>query len=165
VTAINNNVNPNLFETEKRQALSGIAKVIDNSDLLESREDQIELYRGYEKDLFDMTRTVWNYHNPNKKISDNAKLKIDFAEIEIHRDPKEEAEVWEKEIATGTASILDWIMEKNPDIQTKEDAMKILKENLEIRNEAAQFFKSDKGGEDQTTKSKNNATQSILEKV
>ena len=57
---------------------SGIARAWDKKELSENRADDVQLWRTYEHQLFDLVRTVWNVHSSNNKLSGNGILKIDF---------------------------------------------------------------------------------------
>ena len=106
---------------------SGLARISGNRELEELRRDQISLFNTYEKRLFDMFRIVWNVHNPIKKITSDAKLKVDFFDPKPVLSPDKEVEKWEKEIAMGTISRVDILQIKNPDL-SREDAIKRLAE-------------------------------------
>lgn len=121
---------------------SGLARISGNRELEELRRDQISLFNTYEKRLFNMFRVVWNVHNPGRKISEKARLKIDFYDPKPTLSPDKEAEKWEKELAMGTISRIDILMLKNPDL-TREDAKQKL---LEIQEENKLFNKSPNAG-------------------
>ncbi|MCF8144329.1 MAG: hypothetical protein K9N21_10455 [Deltaproteobacteria bacterium] len=121
---------------------SGLARISGNRELEELRRDQISLFNTYEKRLFNMFRVVWNVHNQGRKISDKARLKIDFYDPKPTMDPLKESEKWEKELEMGTISRVDILMLKNPDL-TREDAKQRL---LEIREENKLFNYSPNAG-------------------
>ena len=107
---------------------SGFSMQMSNIAKLEAREDQLPIYRNIEKKLFKITRSIWNYHNPGKKINEKARLKIDFAEVVFPQSPDEK----EKEFAflkrNNAKTDIDLIMENNPDL-TRDDAIKEYAEN------------------------------------
>ena len=106
---------------------SGLSRISGSAELTELRKDQISLFGRYERQLFNMFRTVWNAHNPTKKISENARLKIDFFDPRPVMSPDKQAELWAAELAMGTISRTDILMLKNPDL-SKEDAINKLAE-------------------------------------
>ena len=105
---------------------SGLAKVAGNRELEELRRDDIILFREYETKLFNMFRIVWNAHNPGRKMSDKAEIKIDFYDPKPTISPLDQAETWEKLIALGVASPIDAAMERNSDLKTREEAQEYL---------------------------------------
>lgn len=135
-TFIANGLSSSSFQ-EKAVRESGVSKIVSNQELDELRQDDIELFRGYEQQLFEMERLVWNVHNTGRKIGPQARLKIDFYDPKPAIDPKQQAEAWEKQMSLGVISSVDIAMEKNPDLKTREDAMayllKIQMENEQIK--------------------------------
>lgn len=117
---------------------SGIAKIAGNRELEELRRLDIQLFNTYEHRLFEMFKTVWNVHNPNRKISEKAILKIDFYDPKPQVDPKSQAQMWDLEMSMGVISPVDIAMEKNPDLKTREDALAhllLIKDELKELNE------------------------------
>ena len=121
--------------TAKVNDESGVSKIVSNQELMEKRQDDIELWRRYETRLFDLIRTVWNVHNPGKRISDSAKLNVDFAEIQEPSREIEQSEKWQTLIDAGQASPVDWCMARNPDF-SREQAVEYLKQ---VKNEGQEF--------------------------
>ncbi|BBO73867.1 hypothetical protein DSCW_12840 [Desulfosarcina widdelii] len=117
---------------------SGLAKVQGQRELEELRRDDIILWKRYEEQLFQMIRTVWNVHNPARKIIASAVLKTDFSDPKPEISAKDQAETWEKEIGLGVISPIDVVMMKNQDLRTREEAAtwleKIKAENAKFRN-------------------------------
>ena len=106
---------------------SGLSRISGSAELQELRKDQISLFGRYERQLFNMFQMVWNAHNPTKKISDKARLKIDFFDPRPVMSPDKQAELWQAELEMGTLSRTDILMLKNPDL-SKEDAVQKLAE-------------------------------------
>jgi len=96
------------------------------------RQDDIALFRSYEKQIFNVLRTVWNTHS-KKKLSETAKLSIDFADPKQKLSEKDQAQADDLKIAQGVLSPVSVYMRDNPDIESREDAlahlMKIKEEN------------------------------------
>ena len=106
---------------------SGLARISGNRELEELRRDQISLFTTYEKRLFNMFRTVWNYHNPSRKMTDKAILKLDFFDPKPTLSPDKEVEKWKMELDMQVKSRVDVLMAMNPDL-SRQDAIKRLKE-------------------------------------
>lgn len=113
------------------QKQSGISKAWDNKELSEMRLDDVSLWRSYEKQLFNLIRVVWNVHS-KKKLSENAVLKIDFADPQAKLDAKTQAESDDLKIAQGVLSPVDVLLRDDPDIPDRETAINIL---LKIKEE------------------------------
>lgn len=105
---------------------SGLAKLVSNRELMEMRADDIELWRGYERQVFDVIRTVWNQHNPGRKLSEGAALKVDFYDLSAPISEAEKRANWEADLAMGIISPVDVLMERNPDIKSREEALERL---------------------------------------
>jgi len=115
---------------------SGLAKVSGQRELEELRRDDIILWRRYEQQLFDMIRVVWNTHNPGRKISNDAVLNVDFYDPKPEISAKDQAETWQYLIDLGVISPVDIAMERNPELSTREDAIKYLEV---VKTENGQF--------------------------
>jgi len=115
---------------------SGFSIKMNNIAKLEYREAQIPLYRKYEQKRFDVIRAVWNEHHPvdSEKISDRARFKIDFAEIQFPLSPDEKSKQFMFLKQNNAKTDIDLIMEINPDL-TEEEA-KIVYEKNKAFNEA-----------------------------
>jgi hypothetical protein len=122
------------------QTQSGISKAWDNKELSELRADDVALWRGYEKQLFNLIRIVHNTHNLGKKISDRATLSIDFADpAKAATSAKEQTEADEMKIAQGVRSPVDIALRDNPDFRgDREKALAhllIIKEEMKLLTE------------------------------
>jgi len=102
---------------------------------MEQRADEIELFRVYERRLFDVMRIVWNYHNPSRKLSTKARLKVDFADLKESTSLAEQIAAWESLLSMGVISEVDIIMERNPDLKTREEAAEFLQKVQEERGQ------------------------------
>ena len=111
------------MSTDLSDRQSGTAKTVDRIELEELRADDVSLWRGYEKQLFKLMRTVWDYHNPSQKLSDSATLSIDFSDPKAPADPVQQAQAWDLQLSMGVISPVDIAMELNPDITTREEAL------------------------------------------
>ncbi len=108
---------------------SGIAKLLDNADLDELREDQRQALEDFEHDLFEVTRTVWNTEVPFRKISESAVFSIAFGEPKVYKTVDEKIKERDSAIKLNLASRVDFILEDNPEL-TQFEAERILQENI-----------------------------------
>ena len=108
---------------------SGISKMQDSAELQESRQDMVSILEDFEHDLFRVTRVVWNYHNPGKKIADDAEFSVHFAEPKVLKTADEKVKEREAAIKQGTGSRIDFIMEDHPELN-REEAEQKLQQNL-----------------------------------
>jgi hypothetical protein len=131
-----NGLSAGSMSTESSDRMSGEAKRVDRTELHELRLDDVALWRGYERQLFDLIKTVWNVHNPRKKFSEKATLKIDFADPTPPVDPKLQAESDDMRLTQGVISPVDIIMQMNPDLKDRESALAHL---LKLRQENAEL--------------------------
>jgi hypothetical protein len=128
---VSNGLSAGSMSTDPRDQ-SGVSKAWDSKELAEMRQDDVELWRSYEHQLFSLIRIVWNTH-AEKKLSESASLKIDFADPDSQPlSAKDQAQADDLKIAQGVLSPVDVIMRDNPDIQSREDALAHL---LKIREE------------------------------
>lgn len=112
---------------------SGLAQISSNLTLTEIRKDQQNLFAGYERNLFNLFRIIWNEHNPTRKLSDSARLQIDMMESRAVMSPDKEAILQQAEIKMGITSVIDLIQLKNPELSY--DAAKIKAKQNKIDNQ------------------------------
>lgn len=87
-----------------------------------------ELYRQPAKQLIQVSAdTLTHYSNSEYKLPTDIDISIDFGEIQYDSSPLEKAQQRAIDKANGTANPIDWIMEDNPDITTREEAIKLYK--------------------------------------
>ena len=95
---------------------------------LEARQAQIKTYAMNEQKLFNIERAIWNYHNPGKRISEDAKLIVDFVEPTFPLSPDEKVKDAEYRLKHNISTEIDLIMENNPDLE-KDEAIKLYQQN------------------------------------
>ena len=142
--AITKGLNPDIFADEVRST-SGFAKVLDKLELMEIRQEDLDIARQYEADRFDVIRTMNNTHytldESDMVIPEDAKIRVDFGEI---KSPKTTAEEWmevENKIKYDIINIYDILRKHNPDIKTDEEAQKVLDKNKELNEEYKELTK------------------------
>ncbi len=129
--AVSNGLAANTFEIRPR-AESGVAKALEQRDLLESREDDLELWRAYEERLFETVKRVVNTYEPGA-IPESATVRVDFGEVNEPLDENERLKAYAMRLNTGIWSPVDALMADNPDIRSRDEA----REMLAIRGEEA----------------------------
>ena len=127
-------------EVGQSQVASGYAKMLDNWDVIEKREEDIAILQVFERDLFRIVRIVCDYEGI-EKFPDKAEdtLFVEFDGYEFPEDPKVEIEVKKAKMDLGLWTPVDDLMSDDPTL-SKEEAMAILEENLTIRNRLRDEF-------------------------
>ena len=120
-----NGLSASTMETKAKDRESGVAKYADQAELNEMRQDDLMLWRVYERKLFDLMRRVHNYHS-SKKISKDAKLTVDFADPSKEPDHLKQNQAWQIQLDLGVISPVDIALQLNPDLQTRENALAYL---------------------------------------
>lgn len=134
--AITKGLNPNSLIMETKST-SGYSKIMDAMEEIHIREDIIEQTRIYEEDRFNITKSIINAHANElnlKPIPDNAKLKVNFAEVNI---PKTVQELWldrELKFKYNLQTPSDWLLDDDKDLE-KSDAEYRINENSLINSQ------------------------------
>ncbi len=106
---------------------SGVSKIWDSVELAEMRVEDKILWSGYERQVFDLIRTVHNTHSSDK-LSESAKLKVNFADpARPTVSPLDEAQAYSEYYKMGVYSAVDVIMQKDKDLRSREEALAKLK--------------------------------------
>ena len=107
-------------------ASSGFAIVVSNLDLIEHREEMTSLYRGFEREIFEKTRKVYNYFNDSdsEKISEDATFQIDYVEEVFPVPTNEQSEKDTTDLQNNTTNPIEIIMRDNPDITIEQATAK-----------------------------------------
>ncbi|MBU8914006.1 MAG: hypothetical protein KOO61_08295 [Spirochaetales bacterium] len=119
---------------------SGFAKFLKNIELLENRDDDVQIWEEIEQQLFDKSRMVYNaYCKPSEKIPEDLELRVTYPEISFPESPTEKDTRWMLRIKAGLASLVDYYMQEEglDEEQALERAKKVAKHNAEIREAAA----------------------------
>ena len=124
---VNNGLSARNIQRKTTQQ-SAVAKFADSAELSEMRRDDIQSYERYESQLWNLIKIVWNVHNPGRKISPDAQLKVDFADPKTPvTDVSKQSLFWKEQLEMGVLSPVDVVMEKNPDL-SREEAIKYLEQ-------------------------------------
>jgi hypothetical protein len=113
-------------------AQSGAAKMIDNIELAEIREDDVEMLRPAEKAIYAITRTVWNFNNPGELIDESAEFGVDFQTMKAGLDPETEWKVKAEKYRYGLWTPVDDMKDEDEGISA-EDAEQMIADNLAIK--------------------------------
>jgi hypothetical protein len=105
---------------------SGFSIEMQNLQLSKAVKGDKPMYAHFENQLFNLMRLVWNYNNPGRKISDSAKVRIDYAELETPVSQAEEDAHFSVLLSNNIISRTRWAMEINPDLETVEKAKEYL---------------------------------------
>ncbi len=128
-TCTANDLSANTFSVEQTTQ-SGAAKAIDMRDLLEARQDDVELWRTYEARLFEVIKRVVNTHQPGT-IPEGATVSVDFGEVTDTISESDRLDAYQRRVDLGIWSPIDCFMADNPDIRDRSEAMRILTERRE----------------------------------
>ena len=110
---------------------SGFALKINNQGKMEAREAQLPHYRKKEKELFELSRVVYNYHNPNEQIPMDMEFQFDPAEIKFPMTQEETQNEFTFRKQYNAATAIDLIRSINPDL-TEEQAREVYIKNKEF---------------------------------
>jgi hypothetical protein len=127
-------------EQGQSQTSSGYAKMLDNWDIIEKREEDMAVLSAFERVLYSVARTVCEYEGlevPGEKSVDT--FYVEFSDYEFPQDPKVELEVKKAKMDLGLWTPLDDLMEDDPTL-TKDEAFSIIEENLTTRNRIRDEF-------------------------
>ena len=118
------------FAQDGGETPSGIALKIKDLERFEDYQDDIELWRMYEHELYNIEREIAAYNNIN--LPD--KLKLDFNEPEYPKTVQDQILLDEHRMKHHMVDEPDLLMEYNQDLSRKE-AEKIVDKNKETRDE------------------------------
>lgn len=146
--AIKYKLDPDLLidSAQKSSAQAMQLKALQRSGLIAKDRP---FYRNYEQDLFNVIRTIFNYHSESEKISESAILQVDFIESEIPMTISERDQHNLLMFNNGLMSRERWVMSENPDIQTEEEARKLLDEISAQRKADIDFLENNTSTDDE----------------
>ena len=118
------------FAQDGGETPSGIALKIKDLERFEDYQDDIELWRMYEHELYYIEREIAAYNNINLP----EKLKLDFNEPEYPKTVQDQVLLDEHRLKHHMIDEPDLLMEYNKDLSRKE-AEKIVEKNKKVRDE------------------------------
>lgn len=125
---------PSAWSGEEKD-LSGFAKLIDNFELLENREEEQPMWVGKEEELFETSKMVWNRWpgarpKDAQDMPEDVHLSVTFQPITFPQQPLEELGVLKLEIALNLNSAAHYLMKR--DGISLDEAMKRVTEIAEV---------------------------------
>ena len=114
------------FAQDGGETPSGIALKIKDLERFEDYQDDLDLWRMYEHELYNIEREIAAYNNV--KLPD--KLKLDFNEPEYPKTIQDQVTLDEHRLKHHMIDEIDLLMEYNKDLSRKE-AEKIVEKNKE----------------------------------
>ena len=129
------------FVDESEQASSGISLAIRNTELRDRRKQDISRWREFEHNLHEMERLII-YTHTGVDIGDLEM--VDFNETEEVYTPIERRQIEKADLDMGLIDLVDIVLSRNPDLESREDAEEYLAERNKSSNKIKQ--KSDTEG-------------------
>ena len=141
-TALNRNLPRSSVGLDSNMPQSGYHEYLENLPLTEARKEQRACMYRVEKEIFEILKRISRIDKSKIGfiIPETAKLKVDFAEDSIEMSENEELELWKAKIEMNAATVIDYIIAKNPDL-SKEDAMEIFEENKQLNSKYITTFR------------------------
>ena len=128
------------FAQDGGETPSGIALKIKDLERFEDYQDDLELWRMYEHELYYIEREIAAYNN----IKLPEKLKLDFNEPEYPKTVQDQILLDEHRLKHHMLDEVDLLMEYNKDLSRKE-AEKVVEKNKEAMEDS--HYKAMEGGE------------------
>lgn len=123
--------------TNQTHLASGFAIMAANLPLLEDRQDRADLFKSWEKELYEVEKAVYNYHAEIEGLPllpENSKLEIKFPDLTFPLSKDEKIKYDEHRLKHSLISYADLLREYNGDIQSGRDAEEVLKTNKELND-------------------------------
>lgn len=131
--AASEGIHPDAFAIDGQSfsnAITAVAKQMDRMDLQEEREDSEQYWEYKAVELSRKLVPVWNHHNRGDKLPDNLSLTIEWAVSDMPMDPLHQIQARQAAYNTGVRSPVDDIMESDPTIKTRQEALSKYGRNL-----------------------------------
>lgn len=127
---------------QNSQFASGYQLRLSKADIIDYNNEKRSMYREATRQLVQLTADCYTLYAKKLVLPNDMDLNIDFADVKIENDPKQDEEVRMMKISNGTMSRVDALMQDNPDL-TREDAVK---EIARIDDENSRFKVSPETG-------------------
>lgn len=121
---------------KKTAFTSGYQMQLAMAQIISKNTSQIPFYNMAIKDICKMIIDTWNIYDDASSIA-VGEISVQFAKIQISKDPLEQWSVWQKELANGIISPIDIIMQKYQ--ISKQDALVLYNNNRAYSVENAQI--------------------------
>lgn len=115
------------FAQDGGETPSGLALQIKDIEGMEDLKDDIELWRGYEFNFFEIERLLAEQSN----VSIGSKFGVDFIEVEYPKSTQEEIQRDDWDLQNGQTTLAKIMVRNNKDLSL-EEAQSIIEENLAI---------------------------------
>jgi hypothetical protein len=126
-------INGSSASTELK-AESGAAKLIDELELLERREEFKTILYHFMHHLLNVTRVVWNYYNPRNSLPDND-FEIRFVDLNIFESVDDKKKKYDMALEYGYKDEIDIAMEELE--ISEEEAAERIRSRKERREQTA----------------------------
>lgn len=120
------------YRKENTAMNSGYQLKLSKTDILKKNSQDRPYYRQKIIVLVDLMLLLYTQNNESKTFADED-IKVDFGELNFDISAKEKEEVRAMQLANGVRNEIDFLLEDNPDIKTREDAIILYKERQEER--------------------------------
>jgi len=114
------------FQRKASSFSSGYQLKLSKQDIINKTAQDRQYYRPAIIDLVQNIMRLYTWEG-DKTFPENQDIYVDFGEIEFETSPKEREELRAMQLSNGTASVIDFIMEDNPDL-SREQAVERYKE-------------------------------------
>lgn len=116
-----------------RARLNQEAETSEDFGLMERTAELIAVMKRAELDLFEVVKRVGKSDlPPSEAIAEDAKLRVDFAPASVRVDREALLRIRAEEKTQGLRNTIQDIMEDNPEVETDEEALRILDENMRV---------------------------------
>ena len=115
------------YRKENTAMNSGYQLKLSKTDILKKNIQDRPYYRQRIIDLVGLMLILYTQNNESKVFNDET-ISVDFGELNFDISAKEKEEVRAMQLANGTRNEIDFLLEDNPDIKTREDAIVIYQE-------------------------------------
>ena len=141
IMASNHGVSFNAEAISSRQRQTAEALTINQEQIIALREERIPILRLSEKEMAWKTviiaNTPTNMSGLGTTIDMAGKFKMDYPEVEVVTDSEKTQKVDLVDITEGFLSRAQYLMKRNPDIKSEEEAIKLLEHIAEVNAETA----------------------------
>jgi hypothetical protein len=139
IMAGNHGVSFNAEGISGGQKQTAEAMTINYQQIINIRQERIPLFRQSEKEQAYKTVIIANTPINQSGLGLNIDIKgefmIDFAEVQVVRDPIEDYEISRRKVTDGLMSDADHLIEINPDVKNEDDAIEFLNHIKETQAE------------------------------
>lgn len=130
--ALTRGLPPSTFSI-KQAAESGFSKLVDLAPQMEERQGDIVRWTCYLKENFDLLKVTWPVFQSmegfdaisDEGFSEDATLFVSFAEPKVFETPKEKLERLQIQLDMGLTSMVDALIELNPDLSVDQAEKKL----------------------------------------